>query len=71
MRADGGVCISEIVTSEIDVLPSEWSDVDEQRIWHGVAMATQGVQRSASSFNDRWRHWIGMLRAFHRLPARS
>ena len=47
MRADGGVCIPEIVTSEIDVLPSEWSDVDEQRIWHGLAMATHGIHRRA------------------------
>jgi hypothetical protein len=46
-RADGGVCIPEIVTIEIDVLPSEWSDVDEQRIWRGLAMATHGTHGRA------------------------
>ena len=45
MRADGSVCIPEIVAGEVDVLPSERGDMGEQRIRHRLAAATRGIQR--------------------------
>src|SRR3954452_47172 len=42
-----GVGAPEVIAREVDMLPAERREVDEQRIRHRVATAMQGVQCAA------------------------